>query len=284
MSARFVTSLGTDSALAVLALRVAGGFITVAACLSPVYGAQSADSGAPAFEVASLKQSGPIEPARARLLERIANGHPFGLLPGRGNRVEMHGWSVAELLAAAYQIPMREIVGSSWIFDARFDIDALIPSGQPRAKAPEMLRTLLQERLALKAHRDVRRMSGYILSVGKGGPKLKEAPPFTPTTDVGSLPRRFRGGFVGVQLDHCDMAQLADILALKLGAPVEDQTSLKGFYSILIEIPSGEMKDELNRPTLFREALKAYGLHLAAGKIDAPIQVIDNLSKMPTAN
>jgi len=130
--------------LAAFALCVAGGLIAVAACLTPVLGAHPADSDAPAFEVASLKQSGPIDPRRARLFEMIANGSPIGFLPGYGNRIEIHGWSAGELLAAAYRIPMREIVGPSWIFEARFDIDALIPSGQTRAQGPEMLRSLLQ--------------------------------------------------------------------------------------------------------------------------------------------
>jgi uncharacterized protein (TIGR03435 family) len=237
--------------LSALALRVAAGFITIAVYLAPVLGAQPADSGAPAFEVASLKPSGPIEPARARLFEMIANDHPFGFLPGHGNRIEIHGMSAAELIAAAYQMPMRKIVGPSWISDVRFDIDALIPSNRPRTKAPEMLRTLLEERLALKAHHGVRRVSGYILSVGNGGPKLKESGPFTPTNDP-SGGRRIRQGFNGFQLDHCDMAQVAEALARELRAPVEDQTGLNGVYSILIEIPSSEMKDELNRPTLFR--------------------------------
>lgn len=269
--------------LATLALRAVGGFITVTACLSPMSEAHAAESDAPAFELASLKQSGLIEPARARLFEMIANDHPFGFLPGHGNRIEIHGWSAAELLAAAYQIPMREIQGPPWISDVRFDVDALIPSGQPRAKAPEMLRTLLEDRLALKAHRDVHRVSGYILSVGKGGPRLKDAPPFTPTSNS-SGDRRIRPGFSGFQLDHCDMPQLADALTRELRAPVEDQTGLKGFYSILIEIPSSEMKDELERPALFRDALMAYGLHFTAGKVDAAVLVIDNLSKTPASN
>ena len=83
-----------------------------------------------------------------------------------------------------------------------------------------------------------------------------------------------------------DIVSLEPMLetARELGAPVEDQTELKGFYSILLEIPSSEMKDELNRPTLFREALSAYGLHLAAGKIDAPILVIDRLSQNLDSN
>ena len=270
---RLMTRFRVDSALCV----VSG----IVACLAPVLGAHPADSDAPAFEVASLKPSGPIDPGRARLFESIANDSPLGFLPGSGNRIRIDGWSAAELIAAAYQVPMREIVGPAWIFDARYTVEAIIPSGQP-TKAPEMLRTLLQERLALRAHRDVRRKSGYVLSVGKGGPKLKEAPPFTPTQDLSNS--QIRRGFNGFQLDHGDMAQLAASLAWHLHAPVEDQTGLKGFYFILLEFPSSEAKDEFDQPDLFRRALSAYGLQLGGGKIDAPILVIDNLSKMPVSN
>jgi len=255
-----------------------------------VNAAYAQDSGAPAFEVASVKPSGPTDPKRDRLFEMAAGdggmmrgGH---FLPGDGQRIEIHGMSAAELIAAAYRIPLREIVGPSWMSDARFEVEALIPSGQTRDEAPAMLLTLLQERLALKAHHEVRKTSGYILSVGKGGPKLKEAAPFTPTREPGSSIDRPNPPFIGhtERLNHCDMAQLADDLAQNLQAPVEDRTGLKGFYSILIQIPKADMSDEAERPAAFREALSAYGLHLATGKIDASILVIDNISKMPTPN
>ena len=60
------------------------------------------------------------------------------------------------------------------------------------------------------------------------------------------------------------MAQIAASLARELKAPVEDQTGLKGYYSVVLEIPA-EAKDELARPNLYQEALKAYGLRLSAG-------------------
>jgi len=58
-----------------------GSAILAAVCL-----ASAAAADPPAFEVASLKPSGPIEPLRARLMEMIAN-RPFGRLPGEGIRL-----------------------------------------------------------------------------------------------------------------------------------------------------------------------------------------------------
>jgi uncharacterized protein (TIGR03435 family) len=104
--------------------------------------AQTADPGAPAFEVASFKPSGPINPQRARLFDIVASNSPLMLFNVSGQRVEVRGTTAAQLVAVAYRIPAREIVGPPWISDARFDVEALIPSGQHPDKIPEMLRTL----------------------------------------------------------------------------------------------------------------------------------------------
>jgi uncharacterized protein (TIGR03435 family) len=175
-------------------------------------------------------------------------------------------------------------VGPPWISDARLDVEALIPSGQHPDKIPEMLRTLLEQRLALKAHREVRNIFGYTLSTGKGGPKLEETGPNVPTTNPLSSVRKFKPGYSGTQMDHADMAQLVNILARELGAPVDDQTGLKGHYAIVLQFLSSEPQDEFSKPSLYKEALEPYGLILASGKIHAPFLVIDNLSKTPGEN
>jgi uncharacterized protein (TIGR03435 family) len=222
--------------------------------------ARAQDFPSPTFEVASIKPSGPIDPVRARLSEMIGSYSPRRLFTVTGHRFEARGRSAGELVAAAYLIPVREIVGPSWISDARFDVEALIPSGQSPDKASEMLRTLLEERLALKAHREVRRMSGYILSVGKDGPKLEETGPPVPMSNPRDYVRKIKPGYNGTQMDHCDMAQLINNLARDLGAPVDDQTGLTGHYAIVIQFPSSESQDEFSKPASYKAALKAYGL------------------------
>ena len=159
----------------------------------------------------------------------MENEYPRGLFSVRGGRVEAVGDTAAQLVAAAYLIPVREIVGPTWMSDARFDIVALIPSGQSPNQATEMLRTLLEKRFSLKAHREVRRMSGYILSIGKGGSKLTETGPAAPTNKSGDYVKRIKPGFNGTQMDHCDMPALTRNLAQSLNAPVEDQTGLTTF-------------------------------------------------------
>jgi uncharacterized protein (TIGR03435 family) len=272
-------------------------------CAGPVRVACAQAPAASAFEVASIKPSGPDTPWRAGA-EIMANTNPRMLYSIRGRRLAARGRTLAQLVAAAYLIPVREIVGPSWMSEARFDVEGLIPAGQslPERKfdlskgsdkkafdtvektASEMLRTLLAERFALKAHHEDRRVSGYILSVGKGGPKLTETGPSVLTSNPTNYVSRIRPGFNGVQMDHCDMVQLTNHLAQQLGAPVDDQTGLKGHYSIVIQYTYTEFADEAARPSVLRNAMSDYGLHLAAGKIDAPFLVIDNVSRTPTEN
>lgn len=262
-----------------------------ALCNWPVHVARAQDPTTPAFEVASIKPSGPADPVRIRRADFRPYYFPFVV---RGRRLEASDRTIAQLVAAAYQIPAREIVGPSWMSDARFDVDGLVPEGQMPAKiigneafykaAAEMLRTLLAERFALKAHHENRRVSGYILSIAKDGPKLTEAGPLIPTNNPTNFKDRFKPGFSGQQMGYCDMACLTNLLARDLGAPVDDQTGLKGHYAIAIQYPSREFADETARPSLLREALKDYGLHLAGGKIDAPFLVVDNVSRTPTEN
>lgn len=270
--------------LMTLSFCVVAGFIAASLYMSPVRAAQETGSAAPAFEVASIKHSVGDSTLRARLLESVENIFPGELFSVSGDRFAAHGRTLSELVAGAYLIPVREIVGPSWMSDVRFDVEAVIPSGQSSDQAAEMLRALLEERFALKAHREVRRMSGYSLSIGKGGPKLTETGPPVPTNNFSNYVSRIKPGFNGEQMDHCNVPQLIGALAQDLRAPVEDQTGLKGHYAILIQYRYSDWVDESARPAIVQEALSEYGLRLTAGKVDAPVLVIDNISKTPTEN
>ena len=266
-------------------------------CAGPVRVACAQAPAASAFEVASIKPLGPVAPPLLPEFASIpADINPRSLYSINGRRLQALGRTLAQLVAAAYEIPVREIVGPSWMSQARFDVEGLIPASQiPEGgsgkkpsdtlekTASEMFRTLLAERFALKAHHEDRRVSGYILSIGKGGPKLTESGPAVPTNPT-TYVDRIKPGFNGMQMDHCDMAQLANQLARLLGAPVDNQTGLKGHYSIVIQYTYTEFADEAARPSVLRDALSDYGLHLAAGKIEAPFLVIDNVSRTPTEN
>ena len=65
--------------------------------------------------------------------------------------------------------------GPSWLKLDIYDVIAKVPEGTTPATAKLMLQALLAERFALVARRDTRPMPRFVLSVGKGGSKLKPA-------------------------------------------------------------------------------------------------------------
>jgi uncharacterized protein (TIGR03435 family) len=130
-------------------------------------------------------------------------------------------------------------------------------------------------------------MSGYILSVRKGGPKLKEATPIDPAADANNLLNRPRPPLHGDnwwEFARGDMAYLADVLAENVHAPVEDRTGLKGSYAITFRIAASDRPDDAEKAARFDEALSNLGLRLAAGKVEAPVLVVDSASRTPTTN
>jgi uncharacterized protein (TIGR03435 family) len=126
----------------------------------------------PAFEVATIKPSAPMD--QAKLLAAIQGG---GKLPVGANidshRAEYMYCDLKTLLTYAYGVKPYQITGPDWMSTERFDIVAKIPEGSTKDDAPKMLRTLLEDRFKLATHRTSAEHPVLALVVGKGGPKLK---------------------------------------------------------------------------------------------------------------
>src|SRR5207302_6161282 len=99
---------------------------------------------------------------------------------------EINSLSLADLINIAFRTKSYEVVGPSWLAAGpmnadRFDIRATLPPGGSTDQVPEMLQALLIERFKLEFHREERQQDVFALVVGKGGHKLKEAPPPDPS-------------------------------------------------------------------------------------------------------
>lgn len=137
----------------------------------------------PAFEVASVK------PSALDMMKLAAQMRATGQMPKIGAhvdkaRAEYIFMPLKELIATAYGVKSFQITGPDWLNDLtlRFDIVAKMPEGATVAQAPEMLRTLLEERFKLTLHRETKEHPVMALVVAKGGSKLKESAP-DPTQD-----------------------------------------------------------------------------------------------------
>src|SRR5579871_4621693 len=107
--------------------------------LIPALVAQS-PSAAPAFEVASIKPSPPLDPSKL-----IAGTMHIGVSIDSA-RVDIGSTSLADLIRIAYRVKPYQVSGPDWMKAQRFDIMAKIPDGVSKDMVPEMLQGLLADR------------------------------------------------------------------------------------------------------------------------------------------
>jgi uncharacterized protein (TIGR03435 family) len=220
----------------------------------------------PAFEVASIKPSPPLNPAD------VAAGKLHVGISIDGARVDIGFLSLADLIPIAYKLKRYQVSGPDWMPVQRFDILAKLPDGASEKQVPEMLQALLADRFKLAIHRENKERSVYALVVGKDGPKLKEAAPSqTPsggddkTAGDGngqvSLSRAGNGAVVSspkmgktkvsmgangtmhMEVEHMGMSDFAAMLAPFLDRPVVDMTELKGNYQIALDVSMADLRN-----------------------------------------
>ncbi len=128
----------------------------------------------PAFEVATIKPSPPMDPAKMLAAMQAGGKMPVGAnIDSR--RAEYLYLDLKSLLTYAYGVKPYQITGPDWMSTTRFDILAKMPEGSSKDDAPKMLQSLLEERFKLTSHSASAEHSVMALVVGKGGPKLKES-------------------------------------------------------------------------------------------------------------
>jgi uncharacterized protein (TIGR03435 family) len=138
------------------------------------------------FEVASIKPAGPLDPVA------MASGKAHIGTSIDKARVDIGGTPLIGLICTAYKLKPYQISGAQpWMYTERYDIVAKMPPGANQDQVPEMLQSLLAERFKLTIHHDNRDTSVYAMVEGKGGHKMKEAPPDPaepPKTDAATGP------------------------------------------------------------------------------------------------
>jgi len=198
------------------------------------------------FEVASIR---PAEPLTGASIARVGV-HIDGAM------VNCASLSLRDYLVAAYQVKFYQIFGPDWLAGDRFDVSAKLPAGAKRSEVPAMIQSLLEDRFEMKAHRDKKELPVYALTVGKGGPKLKESPLDEEAPDSpggrGAINVNVVGGRGGTSLKFgrgasftfaddkivatkLSMQVFVDTLGRFLDRPAVDETGLTGTYDF--ELP-----------------------------------------------
>ena len=238
----------------------------------------------PSFDVATIK---PNDSGATRMQGLTIRGRNFATRAS----------SLSDLIAFAYEVQFKQIVGGAdWMDKDRYDI-AAVPD-QDGAPNPEqvriMIRKLLADRFKLTFHKEKRELSAFVLTVGKDGSKL------TPTQLNGPLPGLgFGPGKGGVAL-HMMNGRMVDLTAflqqLVLDRPVVDQTGLAGKFDLNVTFSPDDSQFNGNlppfakpaegvepAPPLFEAIQEQLGLKLEAKKTQVDVIAIDHVEK-PSAN
>lgn len=264
----------------------------------------------PHFEVASLRLTAKDQvsnPALASVFRDARRGQIAGIqIPlASPNRVHLQNWPLLDLIAAAYRVRVTEVSGPAWLSAQGaegFDIEARVPIGTSEGDLRAMLQSLLEERFALKVHRSERMRQGYALMMGKGGSKLTPAalPPDSSRTSEKEGQSQAIQHLASMQKQTTDaldssnhgagltmrmwpsitLEELAGQLGQLADAPVVDKTELTGKYLVTLQISTSP---DLPGGTVF-DAVEKLGLKLKPSKVGADTVVIDQVSRIPTAN
>jgi len=148
------------------------------------------------------------------------------------------------------------------------------------------LQDILRDRFKLAIHQQPTEVAGYRLVTKGKSLKLKE----TPTGFVFPPGRPLTGGGVATSAGGksrgwhsygATMENLAALLSLTTGLPVEDSTGLNSHYEFVIEPTDGHSQDTDDPVNGW--SIDQLGLALKLGKIPGRVLIIDHIEK-PDAN
>src|SRR5262245_6304144 len=190
--------------------------------LAPAAFCQTA--AAPTFEVASIR------PSQGGYGYEVKSHGPRELIQVSPDTLTMRNVSVRSCIRWAYHVMDYQVSGPDSIVRDRYEIVAKAPAAVTEDQLRTMMQTLLVDRFKLALHRQVKEVSGYVLVVGKGGPKFQESKA-EGESRIEPDPKRMM-----VTVERTPVSQLVDMLSNIFRAPVIDETGLKGKYDISINV------------------------------------------------
>jgi uncharacterized protein (TIGR03435 family) len=202
------------------------------------------------------------------------------------------GDTVAQLIRFAYGVSDAQLIGGpAWIRKVGFEVNAKAGSKVSAEQMRQMVRSLLEDRFNLKAHKEQRDMpyAGIMLarSDGRLGPNLQRC-------EIGEAPAhpQFfvvpKGGTAKGEV--CSpLSTLASFATSVLRKVAIDRTGLKGTWTwsvgyldaaAVLRLPAGVAPEAVEFPTALQEQL---GLKLTAMQGPVDVLVINSVQE-PTEN
>jgi uncharacterized protein (TIGR03435 family) len=198
--------------------------------------------------------------------------------------------TMVDLIAAAYGVDGEKVLGGpSWLDTDRFDVIAKAPDGAPQQAVRPMLQALLVERFKLAVHMDQRPMAAFVLSMGKGKPKLKQADGSGPS-GCRRVPQAPDASTNAVECRGLTMEafvqQLHGAAGDYLTNPVVDESGLAGSWDFTLKwTPRGMLAAAgAEGIPIFDAVANQLGLKLEPKQVPTPVLVVDSVNQKPTEN
>jgi uncharacterized protein (TIGR03435 family) len=213
----------------------------------------------------------------------------------RGDRYVVHDATMVDLVAAAYGVEGRQVLGGpAWLELDHFDVEAKLPIGTPPEMLQRMLQSMLAERFKLVARKDTQLQPAFLLTVDHGKPKLK---PATGTGDSGChnqpRPQNPQTGEIPSRAVACRNVTMAafaqslrELASNYFDEPVVDSTGLNGSWDFDLHwTPPGALQSAgPDGISIFDAVDKQLGLKLEKGTAPMPVVLVDSVSRKPTPN
>ncbi len=205
--------------------------------------------------------------------------------------------TMLNLIEAAYGVSEDAIAGGpGWLNSDLFDVIGKVPDGTTAATANLMLQTLLADRFRLVIRNETHPVPRYVLTVGKGGSKLKtgsgdagcqpiqQAAQAGPPTDLASQPN------IKVACHNLTPQAIADNLHQMAGGYLDhdviDSTKLEGSWDFDLEwtgrgVLAAKGADGIS---VFDAVSKQLGLKLELQDVPQPSLVIASVNRKPSDN
>lgn len=251
----------------------------------------------PRFEVATIK---PSAPDAVGLRFMIPNSGRLSV--GHATLVDMIRFAYGEGLGSNLEITG----GPDWISKDHFDVEAQAEGTPAPGEYRLYLRSLMEERFALKVHTETKEADVYAMVLvrddGQLGPKVKpwdgtcdgnEPQPAQPNSKVPRCLAVFRPP--GLVMSGASMATVADVLStgfVDLGRPVVDRTGIGGEFDMEFEFefqrigPDGQpvpATEPYEGPSIFTALQEQLGLKLESARGTRDVLVVDQ-AEPPTEN
>lgn len=235
----------------------------------------------PSFEVASIRPND--TPGRVG----------FVLINVQGEHYYARKVTPLDLIKFAYRLHDSQVIGlPSWASEKTYDISAVMqPEGHPSGdQLRVMLKKFLADRFKLMNHEDQRVIPVYVLTVAKGGSKLKSSD----SPNVHDLERPVAGGMDFILYGSAPSGYANYLQQALVDRPVIDRTGLTGKFDFDVTfMPDETMFGGRFRPSpdsqanaapnFFTAIQEQLGLKLAPEKASANVLVVDHMEQ-PSEN